>query len=100
MTDDIEYIDTTAREFANSPRPLLDAINKLQNLVRAATEERDFYRAEAGSAALQNHLSAYWNPKRVERDLLDDGVDPLSPEAVQTWLTENGDAYAPAELDY
>lgn len=96
MTDDTEYIDIDAPEYDKAPKPLRDAIRKLQNSCRTAAQERDYYWEQAASGALRGVLADYTNPERVKRDLLNDGIDPLNPEAVERWLGENGDDYSQA----
>lgn len=96
MTD-IEYIDVDAPEFAKSPKALLDHIKRLQELNATAAQERDHYRGLVVSAALRAPLARFASPERVKRQLLDDGVDPLDPVAVETWLEENADDYAASE---
>lgn len=96
MTD-IQYIDVDAPKYDKAPKPLLDAIRKLQGNVRVAEKERDYYREQAGSYALRRPLAPYANPERVKRELLNDGIDPLDPEAVEKWLRENGSDYAQHE---
>lgn len=96
MTD-IQYIDVDAPEFDGSPKPLRDHVAKLQEALKATTTERDTYKGQATAAALGDVLAGFKSPKRVERDLLSDGIDPLNKEAVEKWLGENGDDYARGE---
>lgn len=42
---DIKFIDVDAPQYAGSPKPLRDAVAKLQNLILVTTAERDAYRA-------------------------------------------------------
>ena len=93
MTD-IQYIDVDAPEFDGSPKALRDHVAKLQDALKATSQERDTYRGQATSAALGDVLAGYKNPERVKRDLLGDSIDPLNREAVEKWLGENGDDYA------
>ena len=95
MTD-IQYIDVDAPEFDGSPKALRDHVAKLQDALRATSQERDTYRGQATAAALGDVLAGFKNPKRVERDLLSDSIDPLNREAVEKWLGEFGDDYARA----
>ena len=96
MTD-IQYIDVDAPEFDGSPKALRDHVAKLQEALKATSAERDTYRGQATAAALGDVLAGFKSPKRVERDLLSDGIDPLNKEAVEKWLGENGDDYARGE---
>lgn len=96
MTD-IQYIDVDAPEFDGSPKALRDHVAKLQEALKATSAERDTYRGQATAAALGDVLAGFKSPKRVERDLLSDGIDPLNREAVEKWLGENGDDYARGE---
>lgn len=97
MTDDIQHIDIDAPEFDGSPKALRDHVKRLQEAHKALQQERDTYRGQATAAALGDVLAGYKNPKRVERDLLSDGIDPLNREVVEKWLSENGDDYAKGE---
>ena len=94
MTDDIQHIDIDAPEFDGSPKALRDHVKKLQDAHKALQQERDTYRGQATAAALGDVLAGFKNPKRVERDLLSEGIDPLNREVVEKWLSENGDDYA------
>ena len=96
MTD-IQYIDVDAPEFDGSPKALRDHVAKLQEALKATSAERDTYRGQATAAALGDVLAGFKSPKRVERDLLSDGIDPLNREAVEKRLGENGDDYARGE---
>jgi hypothetical protein len=96
MTD-IQYIDVDAPEFDGSPKALRDHVAKLQEALKATSAERDTYKGQATAAALGDVLAGFKSPKRVERDLLSDGIDPLNKEAVEKWLGENGDDYARGE---
>lgn len=96
MTD-IQYIDVNAPEFDGSPKALRDHVAKLQESLKATISERDTFRGQATSAALGDVLAGYKNPERVKRDLLGDSIDPLNREAVEKWLSENGDDYARGE---
>ena len=94
MTDDIQHIDIDAPEYDGSPKALRDHVKRLQDAHKAVLAERDTYRGQATAAALGDVLAGYKNPKRVERDLLSDSIDPLNREAVEKWLGENGSDYA------
>lgn len=94
MTDDIQHIDIDAPEYDGSPKALRDHVKRLQEAHKALQQERDTYRGQATAAALGDVLAGYKNPERVKRDLLSDSIDPLNKEAVEKWLSENGDDYA------
>lgn len=91
-----QHIDVDSPEFEDAPRALRDAYKKLQKELGDVAKERDSFRSQAHSQALSSVLSdkGFKNPKRVERDLLADGIDPLDAVAVESWLTTNGDDYA------
>lgn len=96
MTD-IQHIDLDAPEYDGTPKALRDAYKALQDRYKTVIEERDTYKGQATAQALGDVLAGYKNPKRVERDLLSDSIDPLNREAVEKWLAENGDDYAKGE---
>lgn len=93
MTD-IQHIDVDAPEFDGTPKALRDHVAKLQEALKATTQERDTYKTQATTSALGDVLAGYKNPERVKRDLLSDSIDPLDKTAVEKWLSENGDDYA------
>lgn len=89
-----QNIDFDSDEFENTPRALRDHVKKLERRLAETTKDRDTLRVRVTQAALGDVLKDYKNPKRVQRDLASDGVDPLDSEAVSAWLEENGDDYA------
>ena len=58
------------------------------------TAERDGVRDQLASRTLDDALSGFKNPRRVERSLRADGINPLDNSAVEVWLAENADDYA------
>lgn len=96
MTD-IQHIDINSAEFDGSPKALRDHVAKLQEAHKALLQERDTYKGQATAAALGDVLAGYKNSERVKRDLLSDSIDPLNREAVEKWLSENGDDYAKSD---
>lgn len=95
MTD-IQHIDVDSDEYEGTPKALRDHVKKLQKSLTEVTTERDGFRTQLTEASLGSVLTdaGYKNPKRVQRDLLADGIDPLDTEAVKTWLETNGEDYA------
>jgi hypothetical protein len=99
MSDNLKYIDVDSEEFEDTPRALREHVKKLQ---KALTDERSAHgqtRNRLASRAVSDVLAdkGFKNPKRVERDLLADDIDPLDTEAVERWLAENSDDYAKGE---
>lgn len=97
MSDEIKYIDVDSEEFESSPKPLRDQVKKLQAALTAAKTRADGLQRQVASHALADVLTGFKNPKRVEKDLLADDVDPTDKAAVETWISENGDDYGRAE---
>lgn len=100
MTD-IQHIDVDSEEFDGTPKALRDHVKKLQKQLDAVVAERDGFRTQLTEQSLGSVLTdaGYKNPKRVQRDLLADGVDPLDSEAVKTWLETNGEDYARGSVE-
>ena len=96
MSDKIEYIDVDSDEFYDAPKALREAYRKLKDARETDRKELNTLRQKAASEAIGGVLSekGFKNPKRVERDLLSDGIDPHDSKAVEGWLSENGDDYA------
>lgn len=99
MSDEIKYIDVDDEQFEDAPRALRDAYKALARQHKEATSELGQARKTIASHALGDVLGnqGFKNPKRVEKDLLGDGIDPLDKSAVESWLGEYGDDYAKAE---
>jgi hypothetical protein len=89
-----QFIDTSSEEFIDAPKALRDAYDRLKSRYTEADKERETLKARVTQTALGDVLKDFKNPKRVQRDLASDGIDPLDSEAVSAWLTENGDDYA------
>jgi hypothetical protein len=94
MTDDIQHIDVDSEDFEDAPRALRDHVKKLQKALTARDQTITEFRGKETDRALTDVLAGFKNPRRVKRDLLDDGIDPLDNEAVKSWVEENGDDYA------
>lgn len=96
MTDNIQHLDLESDEYYDAPKALRQYAANLKKALDSAHSERDTYRSQLNSRALGEVLSSkgFKNPKRVEKDLLADGVDPLDESAVSGWLAEFGDDYA------
>lgn len=92
----IQHIDVDSDEFNEAPKGLRDYAKQLRKQLESVTSERDQFRNQVQSQAVGSVLAdkGFKNPKRVERDLLADGIDPLDKSAVESWLSENGDDYA------
>lgn len=99
MSDAIRHIDLDDEQFEDAPRALRDYAAKLKKALDETTKERDGLHRQVASHALGDVLGdkGFKNPKRVEKDLLNDGIDPLDKSAVEGWLEEYGDDYAKAE---
>jgi hypothetical protein len=98
MSDEIKYIDVDDEQFEDAPRALRDAYKALARQHKELTTEAGQLRTQVASFALGDVLgnAGFKNPKRVEKDILRDGVDATDKSAVEAWLAENGDDYAKA----
>lgn len=96
MTDNIQHLDLDSDEFYDAPKALRQYADKLKKALDAQTKELTTVRNQVASQALNGVLSdqGFKNPKRVEKDLLADGIDPLDKSAVEGWISEFGDDYA------
>lgn len=96
----IQHIDIDSEDFEDAPKALRDYAKKLKAANEQLTTERDDARGRLASNAVAGVLKdqGYKNPKRVEKDLLADGIDPLDQDAVSGWLAEFGDDYAKGEV--
>lgn len=92
-------IDVDSEEYEDAPLPLRKAYKELKKQLTTVTTERDDFRSKFQTRSATDALSEFGfrNPKRVSRDLLADGVDILSNDAVKAWVEENGDDYARGE---
>lgn len=99
MTDAIRHIDLDHEDFEDAPKALRDYAAKLKKQLEAKDAEVNTLRGQVASRAVADVLGdkGFKNPKRVEKDLLADGVDPLDKSAVDGWLAEYGDDYARSE---
>lgn len=93
---DIQHINVDDDAFEDAPRALREYAKQLKKALEEANTERDTLRSTLQTQALSGVLAdkGFKNPKRVERDLLADNIDPLDTEAVNAWLRDNGDDYA------
>lgn len=100
MTDAIKYIDVDDEQFEDAPKALRDAYKALARQHKEVTTEAGQLRQKVASHALGDVLgnAGFKNPKRVEQDILRDGVDATDKTAVEAWLAENSDDYAKAEV--
>lgn len=98
MTDAIKYIDVDDEQFEDAPKALRDAYKALARQHKEQATELGQVRTTLASKALGDVLGdkGFANPKRVEKALLADDVDPLDSSAVEAWLTENGNDFAKA----
>jgi hypothetical protein len=98
MSDDIKYIDVDDEQFEDAPKALRDAYKALAAKHKEATTEVGQLRQTVASHALGDVLgnAGFKNPKRVEQDILRDGIDATDKAAVEKWLADNGDDYARA----
>ena len=96
MTDNIKHLDLDSEDFEDAPKALRDYARNLKKQYEQAVTERDGVRKQLASKAVSEVLGdkGFKNPKRVERDLLADGIDPLDTSVVESWLKDNSDDYA------
>ena len=96
MSDNIQHLDLDDDDYLDAPKALRDYVKKLQKSNQSLTTDLASTKGQLASQALNEVLSGqgFKNPKRVERDLIADGVDPLDKSAVDRWLSESGDDYA------
>ena len=96
MSDAIQHLDLDSDEYYDAPKALRQYAEKLKKALDSTTKELTTVRGQVAAQAIGEVLSGqgFKNPKRVEKDLLADGVDPLDKSAVEGWLAEFGDDYA------
>lgn len=96
MSDNIQHLDLDDDEFFDAPKALRQYAASLKKALDKANGELTTVRNQLSAQALSEVLSdkGFKNPKRVERDLISDGIDPLDKSAVDKWLADNGDDYA------
>lgn len=99
MADNLTHIDVDSDEYDDAPKALRDYVKKLQKQNESLSTELDGVRGREASRAVSDVLAdkGFKNPKRVERDLLGDSIDPLDIGAVEAWLAENSGDYAQTE---
>lgn len=93
---DIQHIDVDSEDYESAPKALRDHVKRLQKAHTDLQQTTSDLRGQLNSRALGDALAgkSFKNPKRVERDLLSDKVDPLDVNAVEAWLNENAADYA------
>lgn len=96
MTDNVQHINLDDEAFEDAPKALREYAKTLKKALDAKTSEADGFRKQLHSKAVGDVLAdkGFKNPKKVEADLLRDGIDPLDTGAVNAWLTENESDYA------
>lgn len=101
MSDAIKYIDVDDEQFEDAPKALRDAYKALARQHKEVTTEAGQLRQKVASFALGDVLgtAGFKNPKRVEQDILRDGIDATDKTAVEAWLADNADDYAKAEQE-
>ena len=100
MSDAIQHLDLDSDEYYDAPKALRQYAEKLKKALDSTTKELTTVRGQVAAQAIGEVLSGqgFKNPKRVEKDLLADGVDPLDKSAVEGWLAEFGDDYAKGQV--
>lgn len=98
MTDAIKHIDLDDEQYEDAPRALREYAANLKKALAEQTKRADGLASQVASHALGDVLgtAGFKNPKRVEQDILRDGVDATDKAAVEAWLAANGDDYAKA----
>lgn len=96
MADNNKHIDLDSEEFEDAPKALRDYAKNLKKQLDAKASELDGVRTQLASRSLADVLGSktFKNPKRVQQDILRDGIDPLDTDAVEAWLADNSDDYA------
>lgn len=96
MSDNMQHINLDDEQFEDAPKALRDYARSLKKALDSKSTEADGYRKQLHSRAVGDVLAdkGFKNPKRVESDLLRDGIDPLDTGAVTAWLSENEGDYA------
>lgn len=99
MTDNIKHIDLDDEQYEDAPRALREYAANLKKALAEQTKRADGLATQVASRALGDVLgtAGFKNPKRVEQDILRDGIDATDKAAVEKWLADNGDDYAKAE---
>lgn len=99
MSDNFQFIDVDDDDFFDAPKALRDHVKKLQERLTDREDKLTEVTKTLHQRTVNDVLAdkGFKNPKRVQRDLLADKVDPLDERAVSKWLEENADDYAKAE---
>lgn len=101
MSDKLQHIDIDSEEFEDAPRALREYAKQLKKQNDALASENGTLKKQSASRAVADVLTGkgFKNPKRVERDLLADDIDPHDTKSVEEWLEANGDDYAKASAE-
>ncbi|HET6914576.1 MAG TPA: hypothetical protein VFH56_00650 [Acidimicrobiales bacterium] len=96
MSDKLQHIDIDSEEFEDAPRALREYAKQLKKQNESLASENGTLKKQSASRAVADVLAGkgFKNPKRVERDLLADDIDPHDSKSVEEWLEANGDDYA------
>jgi len=96
MSDRLQHIDIDSEESEDAPRALREYAKQLKRQLETTQAELGKATKQLASRAIAEVLAdkGFKNPKRVERDLLADDIDPHDQQAVAAWLEANGDDYA------
>ena len=99
MSDKLQHIDIDSEEFEDAPRALREYAKQLKRQLETVQTDLGKANKQLASRAISDVLKdkGFKNPKRVERDLLADEIDPHDGKAVEEWLAANGDDYARGE---
>lgn len=102
MSDNYEYdegyYDDEQEQEANGPRALREELKKLKAALAAERKKSEKLQTSVVERSVADVLAGqnFKNPVAVKKAILADGVDATDAEALQSWLTENGDDYAKA----
>ena len=96
MSDKLQHIDIDSEEFEDAPKALREYAKQLKRQLDTVQADLGKANKQLASRAISDVLAdkGFKNPKRVERDLLADEIDPHDSAAVERWLAENSDDYA------
>lgn len=101
MSDKIQHINLDDEDFEDAPKALRDYAKKLKAENERLNGDLVTATKNLASRAVADVLAdkGFKNPKRVERDLLAESIDPHDQKAVEEWLEANGDDYAKGEAN-
>lgn len=94
--DDDYFEDDDDHQEDQTARGLRKTIEKQNRKIKSLESENTKYRKTENERQAKEALSGkgFKNTRKVARDLLADGIDLSDSEAVNEWLSENGDDYA------